>query len=103
MLLYCGHVVNSMRYHPVQNVRLRDFGWSKVNVLFNGECIGEFTNNGQEVMFELIQDNNYNIKLIMNKRELKTDIHLFRVVLDVKTEGDASDFFEYVEGMIYDC
>ena len=103
MRLDCGHIVDSCRYHPVQNVKLRDFGWSKVTVLLNENPIAHFTNNGQEVLFELIQDNNYNIILTANKKEIKRDPHLFRVVLDVKTEGDASDFFEYVESMIYDC
>jgi hypothetical protein len=37
-----------------------------------------------------------------NKQIIKTERQLFKVDLDIKTP-DGDDFYEYVEGWIYDC
>lgn len=103
MLLTCGHIANSCRYHPVQNIKLKSYGWSKLNVVFNNTIVNTFINNGQELFFEMVSDNNYNILLMANKQIIKTERQLFKVYLDIKTMGETNDFYEYVEGWIYDC
>jgi hypothetical protein len=103
MLLTCGHIANSCRYHPVQNIKLKSYGWSKLNVIFNNSVINTFINNGQELFFEMVQDNNYNILLMANKQVVKKERQLFKVELDINTIENSDDFYEYVEGWIYDC
>jgi hypothetical protein len=103
MLLTCGHVVNSCRYHPIQNIKLKPHGWSKLNVIFNDVIINMFINNGQELLFEMKQDNNYNIILTANNQVIKKEHQLFKVNLDIHTIDKSDDFYEYVEGYIYDC
>jgi len=103
MILTCGHINNSMRYHPVQNIKLKPYGWSKLNVIFNNDIISTFINNGQELFFEMTQDNNYNILLEVNKQVIKSERHLFKVNLDINTIENSDDFYEYIENMIYDC
>lgn len=51
----------------------------------------------------MTQDNNYNILLVANKQVIKTERQLFKVELDIKTTDNENDFYEYVEGWIYDC
>lgn len=103
MLLTCGHIANSCRYHPVQNIKLKSYGWSKLNVIFNNSVINTFINNGQELFFEMVQDNNYNIMLMANKQVVKKERQLFKVELDINTIENSDDFYEYVEGWICDC
>jgi len=103
MLLTCGHIANSCRYHPVQNIKLKPYGWTKLNVIFNNVVISTFINNGQELFFELTKDNNYNILLMANKQVIKKEGQLFKVDLDINTTDNGNEFYEYVEGWIYDC
>jgi hypothetical protein len=103
MLLTCGHIANSMRYHPVQNIKLRPYGWSKLNVMFNNVILDTFVNNGQELFFEMTSDNNYNTLLKANNQVIKKERQLFKVELNIDTNSDSNDFYEYVEGWIYDC
>ena len=103
MLIECGHIVNSMRYHPIHSVRLKKFGWNVVKVIHDNNILASYDNTGKELFFEMLKDNNDNIFLKANNQTLKQERCLFKVTLDVQTEGDASDFYEYVESMIYDC
>ena len=103
MIITCGYIVDSIRYHPVQNIKLKPCGWTKLNVIFNNVVISTFINNGQELFFEMTQDNNYNIILIANKQVIKSERQLFKVDLDINTIENSDAFYEYVEGMIYDC
>ena len=49
------------------------------------------------------QDNNYNIILTANNQVIKKEHQLFKVNLDIHTIDKSDDFYEYVEGYIYDC
>jgi hypothetical protein len=103
MLIDCGHIVNSMRYHPIHCVRLKKFGWNIVKVIHDNNILASYDNTGKELFFEMLKDNNDNIFLKANNQTLKQQRCLFKVTLDVQTEGETSNFFEYVETMIYDC
>lgn len=92
MILTCGHIANSCRYHPVQNVKLKPYGWTKLDVIFNDNIIDTYVNNGQEILFEMNSDNNYNILLKANNQTVKQERQLFKVELNIKTNSDSNDF-----------
>ena len=102
MLLHCGHVVNSSKYHPIQNVLLLKNGWTSMKVIFNEQVLCEYKNDGNEMKIEMKSDNNYNINLFVNNDKIKTSRQLFRVILDVTTENDNTEFYNYVDDMIVD-
>jgi hypothetical protein len=103
MLLKCGFLGKSAGYYyTIQNVVLHSTGWSSMKIIFNGQILGEYHNDGKEMKIFTEQDNNYNIILFVNNNKVKSERQLFDVLLDVKTEGDASDFFHYEDSMIVD-
>ena len=103
MLLKCGFLGQSAGYYyTIQNVVLHTKGWSRMKLMFNGKILGEYYNEGKEMQISMNSDNDYNINLFVNNNKIKSERQLFSVVLDVKTEGDASDFYHYENGMIVD-
>ena len=102
MLLHCGHIVDSMMYHPIQNILLLKNGWTSMKVIFNGNILREYKNNGKEMKIEMTQDDNYNINLFVNNDKIKSERQLYRVILDVTSENDKTEFYKYEEHLIVD-
>jgi hypothetical protein len=82
ILVSCGFLGKSAGYYyTVQDIKLHNSGWSKVDVLHDNKVISTFINNNNELSFQMKQDNSYNIfleifqsfglpKNIITKREL---------------------------------
>lgn len=103
MLLNCGFLGESAGYYYyIQNVILRSTGWSKMKLMFNNKIIGEYSNEGNEVKVYMESDQHYNINLFVNSIKVTSERQLFNVTLDMETEGDASDFYQYEKGLIVD-
>ena len=103
MLLKCGFIGESAGYYyTIQNVILRSTGWSQMKLIFNNQIIGEYYNEGKEIKIYMNSDENYNINLFVNSIKVTSERQLFNVTLDMETEGDASDFYQYEKGLIVD-
>ena len=102
MLIECGHITNSIRYHPVVNVKFYHYGWKTISVFHDNELIKKFSNNGQELFFDMESDVNNNIVFRANNQPFKKDRHLFKITLDVETDSTNTKCYETQEGMICD-
>ena len=104
MILTCGFLNKSSGYYYfVQNIKLNKTGWVSVVVRHDDKIIDAYTNNNTEMLFELKQDNSYNIILYANGKNIMQSRHLFKYELELKLTSDSDkNVYEFTEGLIVD-
>jgi len=89
-------------YYYVQNIKMNKSGWTVINVLVDNKIV-KFTNNNEEILFEMKQDNSYNIILYANSQIIMKSNQLFSFKLDVILNNIVDEnVYEYTEGLIVD-
>ena len=91
-------------YYYIQNIKLNKTGWISAKLKYNNNVKSVYQNHGDELYFELKQDNNYNILLNVNGKTIKTDRHLFdyELELELETNQNHNDIYTLTEGLIVD-
>ena len=90
-------------YYYVQNIKLNKTGWENVVIKHDDKIIDSFRNKNKEMLFEMTSDNNYNIMLMIDKKNIMQSRQLFKFDLDVTlTDNSNKNVYEYTEGLIVD-
>ena len=104
MIIECGFLNKSSGYfYYVQNVIISKSGWTKIIVKYNNNILVEYSNSNSniEYRFELTSDNNYNILLKVNDKEIMRQKQLFKVELDI-LDDNINFSYKLEEGLIVD-
>lgn len=88
-------------YYYIQNIKLNKTGWQKAKLVYKNNVKSIYNNCGDELSFEMKQDNNYNILLNVNGKSVIIDKHLFDYELEIEMNQNA-DPYTLSEGLIVD-
>lgn len=89
-------------YYYIQNVKLNKSGWVVAKIKYNNNVKSIYHNCGDELCFEINQDNNYNIILNVNGKGIITERHLFDYELEIEGSENNSESYTLSEGLIVD-
>ena len=111
--ILCGHLpnTNSMRCHPIQNIKLfPSQTWSRAEIIYTDNMgksntiytIGNIMN--QDYNINMASSRNKSVVLSVNNKLVKEDTYLFFVEIKIhmNDENPTSDFIKYIESTIYD-
>lgn len=90
-------------YYYIQNITLNKTGWLTAKLKYNNKISEIYKNYNTDVSFEMKQDNQYNIILKVNNKDIFIDKQLFDYELEIELEPNSNETpYVISEGLIVD-